>query len=234
MTTLADLLFEPQADAAAELATAVARTTTAAGRLSVAGITVPEADVANAIVTLLRMPIGNIAVRGWNDHRSISQAKQRTAENPTVREVIRLLEHRIVTKQEPRIEAEVNGVTVRLLTLTLEVEMRLSSADVVVERGRVVDVRPGSAVAKATLSASKVKLAEKEFRQVDLRQEIQDVDLEWLATLPPPTAPPLAPPPAPVAPPPPRPEPALSPPAPPPAPLPAPPPPPRPATRVRR
>lgn len=244
MTTLADLLFEPQADAAAELAAALERTTTAAGRLSVAGIAIPEAEVANAVTTLLQLPIGNIAVKSWNDHRSISQAKERTAQNPTVREVIRLLEHRIKTKQEPEIVAELNGATVRLLTLTVEVEMRVSSADVVVERGRVVEVRPGSAVAKATLSTSKVQLAEKEFRQVDLRQEIEDVDLEWLAALPPPTVPPLAPPaptmamPAPSAamPPPPAPQPAPPTPSPmasPPPPVPTPPPP-RPVTEVRR
>lgn len=178
MTTISDLLFDAHADAAAELAAAIARTPQVLSRLSVAGLSIPGLDVANAITTLLELPISNIAVKGWKEHQNIIEAKQRTAASPDSREVVRLLEHRIRSKTEPLIEAEVNGIDYPLLRLTLEVELRLSTADVIVQGGEVTDIRVGSSTAKATLSASKVVLATKQFRELDPERTVEAIDPE--------------------------------------------------------
>ncbi len=192
MTTLTELLIEPQADAATELASALGRSPAVLAKLSVGGLAVPDVEVANAIMTLLDLPVGNIVLKGWDEYRGIAEAKRATADDHNSRQVVRLLEHRITSSHEPVVEVELNGVTYPLLKMTLEIELRLSTVDVTVERGAVADVRPGSSSAKASLSAGKVVLAEKQFRELELRSEIES------ATAAAPPAPP-PPPPAPAA-----------------------------------
>ena len=191
-TTLAELLIGSAAETPAVLAAAMAGAQAVLARLSVAGLSIPGHDVASAVAKLLEMPIGNLAIKGWSGHRSVADAKRRTAENPGAREVVRLLDHRIKSKQKPEILVEINGAPVPLFELTLEVELRISSADVVVERGEVVDVGPGSVVAKGKLSAADVELLTSEFRQVELKPGVE----------PPPPVPPHRVPPPPVRPPP--------------------------------
>lgn len=138
------------------------------GQLRVAGLVVPSAEVSSALAALLDQPLGNVALRAWAQHHEIQQACQRTAADPGSREVVRLLKHRIVSRQSPVIEAMVHGAPVPLIELDLRVEIEASSVDVVIENGVVTDTRPGTAIAKATLSASGVTLAEHELQPVDL------------------------------------------------------------------
>ena len=60
-----------------------------------------------------------------------------------------------------------------LLKLTLEVEVLVSAAELVLEQGRVVAVRPGPASATASLSAGDVVLARRPLVAVDLESDIR-------------------------------------------------------------
>lgn len=165
MTTIARALVRTD-DAGA--GTALQQAMSRLGPLRVAGLAVPTAEVSSALAALLDQPIGNIALRAWTQHGEIEQACRRTSANPGSREVVRLLKHRIVSRQSPVIEALVDGAPVPLIELDLLVEIEASSADLVIEHGMVADRRAGTAIARAKLSASDLTLAEHEFQPVDL------------------------------------------------------------------
>ncbi len=177
MTTLAALLFGEGVDAGPILDTALGSDAVGLGRILISGLAVPSADVAGALARLLDVPVGNVAIRGWHQHRKIEQARQQTKDNATDRAVVRLGDHKIKSKQRPVIEATVGNHTMPVLNLELEVEIDVSAVDLVIEQGEVCEVHHGSAVAKAKLSASKVTLAERNFSTVDLTPEAHVAEL---------------------------------------------------------
>lgn len=117
----------------------------------------PALQLATTIATLLDMPVGDLAVQAWEQGRRVRVACQQTRGHPGSRQVVRLLE-----------QGPVHGT---LLTLTLDVEIAVSLTDVVVEQGRIVDVRPGTASAEAKLAVGGVVLARRKTRRFDLTFE---------------------------------------------------------------
>lgn len=167
MTTIAQTLVGGN-EPISRLASVVGGVLERLGPLRLAGLVVPTADVVAAIATLLDVPVGNLAIKGWQQHRDVSAARASTAANPGTHEVVRLLEHRIESHQSPVIEVTVNGVSQEVLALDLDVEVEAASVDLVIRHGKVDEVRSGPAIARGELSASEVVLASHEFQAVDL------------------------------------------------------------------
>jgi hypothetical protein len=114
------------------------------------------------------MPISNLAVSAYQKHRRIEAAIRETARSPGTPQVVQLMEHTIRSKLEPTVDIEVNGVTKTLLRLELAAEISVEAVTAVVQSGQVVDIAPGSATAKLTLSAAGVELAKAETQPVEL------------------------------------------------------------------
>jgi hypothetical protein len=167
MTTIASLLFG-QNDPRRALDKALGFVVGPAGRFSVAGLSLPVDDVAAAIAAILEMPVGTIALQGWKHNQQVVEARDRTRDDPDARESIRLMEHTIKSTQRPEVVMDVNGVPTPILQLTLYLEMKVSSADLLIEKGEISQITHGSSTAKAKLSAGNVVLAQHEFREADL------------------------------------------------------------------
>ncbi len=180
MTTLASILFgNPVGGSWQRIAAVLGSGNFDLQSVRIGGAAVPMPEVVNAVAQLLDMPVGNIALQGWHQQREVLKAKAETAGQPGTREVVRVLQHTITSKQSPTVRATAGAASVTILTLDLEVEIKVSSADLVVEAGQMTQARAGSAVAKAKLSASGTTLAEREFQPVDLnsvRPEQSDHD----------------------------------------------------------
>lgn len=168
MTTLVNLLFADAATAPAAIEGRLNNSIVLANVLRAGGLTVPSVDLAGAIVDLLDQPVGNLVLRGWATHRSIEKARVATAADDTAREVVRLFEHTIKSTQSPTVTASSKGIEVEVANLTLEVEVKISAANLVIERGEIAEVKTGSSTAKATLKAADVLLATRDFSPVDL------------------------------------------------------------------
>ncbi|MGI9031793.1 MAG: hypothetical protein ACR2HP_17685, partial [Ilumatobacteraceae bacterium] len=167
MTTLAELLYGDLEHATRDLrkrapALLVASSATALG------VTVPAMQLATTIATLLDMSVGDLAVHAWEQQGRVSVACQQTRGHPESRQVVRLLEHTISSTQHPTVDVEAGPIHGTLLTLTVHVEIAVNPTEFVVERGRIVDVRPGTAAAEATLSVGDVVLARRKTRRFDL------------------------------------------------------------------
>jgi hypothetical protein len=167
MTTIAEILFRP-GSSHAELNASIERARASLGTLSFTGFSVPSADVGETLKDLLDLPVGNIALRAWRQYRDVVQACERTRISATEREVVRLMEHRVVSHQSPVIEVIVGGSAVPILALDLCVEVNVASAELLVERGSVQQIRTGDGSARVRLSAGEVLLAEGRINFVDL------------------------------------------------------------------
>jgi len=165
MTTVTQLLFGTAEQGVQTLGARAGPLTT---MLRGAPGAVAPADVATAITDLLDVPLGNLAFAAWDQQRRIRAALDETRRQPGSRQVVRLLGHTISSTQHPALDVESGPVRATLLTLTLQVSIAINASELVIERGRVVEVRAGSASASASLSAGHVILAQGQLSGIDL------------------------------------------------------------------
>jgi len=125
-------------------------------------------EIATAVTDLLDMPLGRLALEAWAKHRRVRWACEQTRKQPRRREVVRLAAHKVTVTQHPSVELALAGTTRRLLTLDLVIEVTVTVATLIVEYGRIAEVRPGSATAEATLSAGDVRLAHGALERIEL------------------------------------------------------------------
>ncbi len=165
MTTLAALLYRDDRTAQTDLEAALRNHELMPSVVAWPGV-LPR--IAEGILAFLEMPISNLAVSAYQKHRHIEAARRETARSPGTTQVVQLMEHTIRSKLEPTVDIEVNGVTNTLLRLELAAEISVEAVTAVVQSGQVVDIAPGSATAKLTLSAAGVELAKAETQPVEL------------------------------------------------------------------
>jgi hypothetical protein len=171
MTTVAELL---DVEGAAPRRALVSRVGPLLAGSSAAVLVGPSlaAQVVDAIASLLRVPVGGLALGAWNRYRTVAAACRETAGRTDARKVISLHEHTVSITQSPTVEVDVGGTSHRLLELTLAVTLRFTTAELVVSAGRVEEVRPGPAVGSATLSAGGVELARRDSAAVTLPRSV--------------------------------------------------------------
>jgi hypothetical protein len=165
MTTVAELLDIEGAARRRALVSRVGPLLAGSPAVALAGPSL-AGQVVDAFSSLVRVPVGSLALVGWSRCRSVAAACRETSGRTDARKVVALREHTMSITQSPTIEVDVGGTTHRLLELTLAVTLRFTAAEVVVTGGRVREVRPGPAVASATLSAGGVELARRDLAPV--------------------------------------------------------------------
>jgi hypothetical protein len=170
MTTLAELLYGDRAHAARDLRNR-APALLAASSAPALGVTINPLELATTISRLLDMPVGDLTMYAWEQQRRVRAACQQTREHPASRQIVRLLEHTFTSTQHPTVDVEAGPVHATLLTLTVHVEIAVNPTDIVVESGRIVDVRPGTASATAKLLVGDVVLTQRQTRRLDLTFE---------------------------------------------------------------
>jgi hypothetical protein len=168
MTTLTSLLFGSSAAGRDRLDHVFGPEGLDVHQLRVSGLAVDPPSVSGALLDLLDQPLSTLAANGWNTMTEVRRARRRTLESPGSREVVALGEHTITSTQEPTVEASLAGTSVTVLHLVVEVEIRVTALRLVVERGHVIDMTPGQARARATVSAEGAVLVDREFQPVEL------------------------------------------------------------------
>lgn len=168
MTTISRLMFDTDAQGARVLAQQLGTAGLDVSHVRVGGLSVEPPEVSGALMRAFDVPVGNLALDGWQAHARVAHARARTAAAPGSREVVELGEHELSIRQSPVVEAWVGGASVELLHLSLELGIRVAAAALTVQDGRVVDVRPGPAGGRVVLSAEGRKLLTRDFHGVDL------------------------------------------------------------------
>jgi len=165
MTTVKDVLYAGETEGVQGLAGQL-------GSLGVLAAVLPEAvaptRVAEAVWDLLDIPLGDLLVRGWEKHRLIEEAKKATDGQPGAIQQVRIAGHTLKSEHHPKIECDVDGRTIPLLTLRLVVSLTIDTLVVTVTEGQVAGMSPGKVKAVATLSAGGVELCRREVEAVSL------------------------------------------------------------------
>lgn len=127
-------------------------------------------QVTDALVGLLAVPVGNVALGAWARHRQVQAACEATARRPGSRRVVRLLEHTVHSEEHPVVDLDLGAgaASQRLLTLTLDVVLEVGAVHLVVSDGRVAEVVPMSVSGSARLLAGSTCLARGSLDTLDL------------------------------------------------------------------
>lgn len=168
MTSLTTLLFDTSTAARSRLDAALGPGGLDLGQITVGGFAIQPPEVSGALVDLLDMPIGNLAVQGWEHSASVERAKQRTLSDPGSREVVSMGEHTIRSTQSPTVDASLGGTSLTVLQLDIDVRITVTAVRLVIEEGSITSATAGPARARATVTAGGATLFSRETRPVDL------------------------------------------------------------------
>ena len=136
---------------------------------------IPHAELVTAILDAIDIPVGNVAISGWNKCRLIREAKVESLAAPGTKKFVRLAEHSIDSTHHPRIELDLNGARIEILRLDLVVSLQIETVRVVVENGVIAGWGPGNAIVSATLSSGGLQLAKMMSKPVALTAREPDV-----------------------------------------------------------
>ncbi len=176
MTTVASVLFGGPEAGRESLDAGLGPAGLDLGRFRLSGVAIDPTQVSVALLRLLDMSLGNVAMEAWHKYAEVARAKRRTAAEPGSRQVVELGEHTVTSIHTPTVHATLGAAAITLLRLKLEMEITVSSLTLLVEHGRVVDSRPGRARASLTLSGEGTTLVKKEFQPVDLGRPVEPAD----------------------------------------------------------
>ena len=154
MTTVTELLYDKPEKAAPDLRKKLARL----------GVVVPPATlamspklperIADAIASILRMPVGDLILTAWDKHQLVRQACQRTSRSPGASESVSIFEHTLKSTHLARVDLDVGGRRQPILDVRLDVTLRIDSLVVEVRDGAVAGWGAGTASAWAELGVS--------------------------------------------------------------------------------
>jgi len=170
MSSIASMLYGDDERALREL-TARAPELLARSRAAALRVVVPPLELALAVSGLLTMPVGNVALLAWHQELRVRRARKETSLHPGSRQVVRLLDHTISSKQQPSLDVESGPVRGTLLVLTLQVDIAINATNLIIEDGKIVEARPGAASATASLMAGDLLLARRQVAGIDLGLE---------------------------------------------------------------
>ena len=166
MDTIADLLrADPTCDDPGAIAAGASRFVSPAHTLALAS---SFGAVAGAITTLLDEPLVNVGVRAWTAHGTIREACDATRGDPLGREVVSLLGRRVRSTQRPRVDMVVDGQSIPILELKIDIELLVDAVAAIVVAGRVDSISTGTATARASVEIAGHRLAETGNVSVDL------------------------------------------------------------------
>jgi hypothetical protein len=111
--------------------------------------TAARKEAMRAVLASLDIALPDIILRGWLRHRALKAAAERTKEGG--RELVELADHTIKSVHRPRITLTVDGVPLTVLSLTVDISLKLIGLTAVVEKAALVGLESGAVVATASL-----------------------------------------------------------------------------------
>ncbi len=118
-------------------------------RLPPALRTAAHKEAKRAVLASLDIALPDIIIRGWLRHRALKAAAERTKESG--RELVALADHTIKSVHRPRITLTIDGMPLTVLSLTIDISLKLIGLTAVVEKAALVGLESGAVVATASL-----------------------------------------------------------------------------------
>jgi hypothetical protein len=157
--TALDVLFGPDADAAAETLASEISSPRGGQDLGRALADLPETittaatqEAGTTMAALLKVDLIGVLLRGWREHRDIVSAARRTLAAPGSTELVGMSAHEVTLDQRPSVNVLVDGHHVASLQLGLSIVFDVNAVLLGISGGRLVAVRSGRCDITATLA----------------------------------------------------------------------------------
>lgn len=130
-------------------------------------------DLGAKICELLDIKIHDVLMTAWKKAEALRQALAESKLDPERSIYLDLAEHSIDYETKPFIEVKIKGASVKKITLTVTLNLKLKGFTLKVQNGAICEIQTGSCEGKGTIKYEKLAIAEKKLSPIKLPLRIK-------------------------------------------------------------
>ena len=123
-------------------------------------------DLGAKICELLDIKIHDILMTAWKKADALRQALADSKTDPERSIYLDLAEHSIDYETQPFIDVKIKGASVKKITLTVMLNLKLRGFTLKVQNGAICEIQTGSCDGKGTIKYEKLAIAEKKLSPI--------------------------------------------------------------------
>src|ERR1041384_1948061 len=123
-------------------------------------------DLGAKICELLDIKISDILTAAWKKADALRQALADSKADPERSIYLDLAEHSIDYETKPFIDVKIKGTSVKKITLTVTLNLKLKGFTLKVQNGAICEIQTGSCEGKGTIKYDKLPIAEKKLSPI--------------------------------------------------------------------
>jgi hypothetical protein len=123
-------------------------------------------DLGAKICELLDIKIHDVLMTAWKKAEALRQALAESKLDPERSIYLDLAEHSIDYETKPFIEVKIKGASVKKITLTVTLNLKLKGFTLKVQNGAICEIQTGSCEGKGTIKYEKLAIAEKKLSPI--------------------------------------------------------------------
>jgi hypothetical protein len=123
-------------------------------------------DLGAKICELLDIKIHDVLLTAWKKAEALRQALAESKLDPERSIYIDLAEHSIDYETKPFIDVKIKGASVKKITLTVTLNLKLKGFTLKVQNGAISQIQTGSCEGKGTIKYDKLAIAEKKLSPI--------------------------------------------------------------------
>jgi hypothetical protein len=129
---------------------------------------VARTEIVAALGSVLDIPLEDVLFGAWEKYREVQRAQAETRSQRGARKQVRIAGHTVRSEHHPKLECTANGKTIFTLPLDFNLSLEIEAVVVTVVEGKILEVGPGNAIARASLKARRVALIPEQTLKVTL------------------------------------------------------------------
>jgi|SoiMethySBSTD1v2_1073268.scaffolds.fasta_scaffold22350_2 hypothetical protein len=123
-------------------------------------------DLGSKIGELLDIKIHDLLLTAWKKVEAVRQALEESKQTPDKASYLDLTEHSIDYETKPFIDVKIKSASVKKLTLTVAVNLKVKGFGLKVQNGLIRELQTGKCEGKGTLKYEKLTIAEKKLEPI--------------------------------------------------------------------
>jgi len=129
-------------------------------------------DLGSKIGELLDIKIHDMLLTAWKKVEAVRQALEESKQTPDKASYLDLTEHNIDYQTEPFIDVKIKRASVKKLTLTVAVNLKVRGFGVKMQNGLIRELQTGKCEGNGLIKYEKLTIAEKEFEPIKFPRTI--------------------------------------------------------------
>lgn len=123
-------------------------------------------DLGSKIGELLDIKIHDMLLTAWKKVEAVRQALEESKKTPDKASYLDLTEHSIDYETKPFIDVKIKSASVKKLTLTVAVNLKVKGFGLKVQNGLIRELQAGKCEGKGSIKFEKLTIAEKKFEPI--------------------------------------------------------------------